>query len=144
MNDDKDVDENKDNEPKHKLFGKLKVEPTVHNNEEKERKDDKGEEDDGSKVLPLENHYKQQHSDSDSDSVSDSDSNDENKKRNRIVSKEAPTADPMKSTLGFLSGKNGIFGDSNEKDKDQTPKKIRKTGRSLFSRINGISTNNTD
>ena len=75
--------DNKDDEPKQKLFGKSKVEPIMHNNKEKERKDDKGEEDDkdddGSIVPPLKNHYKQQYSDSDSDSESDSNSDDENK-----------------------------------------------------------------
>lgn len=52
--------------------------------------------------------------------------------------------DPMKFTLGFLSGKNGIFGDSNDKDNNRTPKKTRKTGSSLSSQTNGIFTNNAD
>ena len=112
----------------------------MHNNKEKDRKDDKEEEEDkddnGSIVPPLENHYKQQYSDSDSDS--------ENKQRDRVDLKEAPVIDLIKFTLGFLSGKNGIFGDSNEKDNNQIPKKTRKTGRSLSSRINGIFTNNAD
>ena len=41
VNGDIDVDDNKDSEPKQKLFGKSKVEPIVHNDEEKERKDDR-------------------------------------------------------------------------------------------------------
>ena len=61
VNDDKDFDDNKNNEPEQKLFEK-KIEPTVHNNEEKEMRDDKGEGDnkdnDGSIVPSLENHYK--------------------------------------------------------------------------------------
>ena len=47
----------------------------------------------------------------------------------------------LQMTSGFLSNKNGIFGDSKD---DQTPKKTRKTGRSLSSRISGIFTNNAD
>ena len=49
------------------------------------------------------------------------------KQRHRVDSNETPMIHPMKYTLDFLSGKNGIFVDSNDKDNNQTPKKIRKT-----------------
>ena len=51
--------------------------------------------------------------------------------------------DPMKYNVGFLSGSNGIFGDKNDKD-NQSPKKTRKTGRSLSFGVNSILNNADD
>ena len=65
------------------------------------------------------------------DSESDGESDDEDKEEkddNYRTIKEM-----LKITPGFLSNQNGIFGDS--KDNDRTLK-TRKTGRSLFSRVN--------
>ena len=74
-----------------------------------------------------------------SDVESDNESDDENKEERK--DNDQTINEMLKITSGFLSNQNGIFG--NSKDHDRTPK-TRKTGRSLFSCVKGILTNNTD
>ena len=119
----------------------------MYDDDEKERKDDKGKgddkDDDGSIAPPLDNHFNGQDCTSDSDSDSDSDGDDENKQRNRVDPKDAPMIDPMKYIYGFLSGSNSIFGDKNDKG-NRSPKKTRKMGSSHSSRVNDILDNADD
>ena len=46
--------------------------------------------------------------------------------------------------FGFLSGQNGIFVDSNEKDNDRTTKKPMKMIHVFLSRLKGIFTDNNE
>ena len=49
----------------------------------------------------------------------------------------------MKYNYGFFSGMNGIFDDKNDND-NRSPKKTRKTGKSLSYRVDGIFSNDDE
>ena len=74
---------------------------------DEERKDDKGKEDEDRPIPQLIKHYKV---DFGNDSVSDSESEDKKEDKDRT------STELMKMKLGFLSGRDGIFIDKNEKD----------------------------
>ena len=118
INDEKDFDENKNDD------------------DDKERQDSKVEaaDNDVSDLINRLDNPEDQNRASDSDS--DSDSDDENKQRNRVEPKDVPVIAPMKYNYGFFSGINGIF-DKND-NTNRSPKKIRKTGKSLSYRVDGI------
>ena len=107
---------------------------TAFNDEDKERKDNKGEAADRDVPDLIDRIEKDADSDSDSNNERDDEDKEEQEDNDR------KTTERLQVTPRFLSNTNGIFGDSKD---DQTPKKTRKTGRSLSPRVNGIF-NNTD
>ena len=90
---------------------------TASNNEDKERKDNKGKAADRDVPDPI---Y-QMEKDADSDSDSNNESDDEDKEEQE--DNDQTTIESLQRKSGFLSYKNGIFGDSKD---DQTTKEIRK------------------
>ena len=93
-------DNNKEGEPKKKLPKKMIVEPTTSNNEDNDRKDDKGGEkykdEDGATIPPLVWRIVPNN-----ESDSDSDSNGEGKEERDDI--DQTVIEPMKMTPSFLS-----------------------------------------